>query len=163
MRPQLILAEGEETLSMSVCLPSYLIDTFNQGTDHHVSNVQDFSELVEETSHFIYLCWSGFNTSPVSLLDLELQADIDKCLMLWKIGFDWQEVDHFVHGNAQLRPEISEEEKLRYALSEKLCQAFFTDLTNGAPMKMSQEIHAQLKSFYRMSSPSRVRHLMRLL
>src|SRR5262245_66193867 len=41
-------------------------------------NLQDFCTALEGVSHFHYLMWSLAHNRSVSLLELELQADVDK-------------------------------------------------------------------------------------
>jgi hypothetical protein len=41
-------------------------------------NLSDFCTATEEVSHFLYLVWSALHGRPVTRLELELQAEIDK-------------------------------------------------------------------------------------
>src|SRR6201994_3823483 len=44
----------------------------------HHGNVADYWTALEGVSHFLYLAWNAGHDRPVSLLELEMQAEIDK-------------------------------------------------------------------------------------
>src|SRR6202171_6331850 len=44
----------------------------------HAGNVADCWTALEGVSHFLYLAWNAGHDRPVSLLELEMQAEIDK-------------------------------------------------------------------------------------
>jgi len=44
----------------------------------HDGNVADYWTALEGVSHFLYLAWNACHDRPVSLLELEMQAEIDK-------------------------------------------------------------------------------------
>lgn len=47
----------------------------------HAGNLADFLTALEGVSHFLYLIWSASHERSVSLLELELQAEIDKFML----------------------------------------------------------------------------------
>jgi hypothetical protein len=47
----------------------------------HAGNLGDFLTALEGVSHFLYLAWSAAYERRVSLLELELQAEIDKFIL----------------------------------------------------------------------------------
>ena len=44
----------------------------------HDGNVADYWTALEGVSHFLYLAWNAGHDKPVSLLELEMQAEVDK-------------------------------------------------------------------------------------
>src|SRR5262249_59072565 len=44
----------------------------------HAGNVADWCTALEGVSHFLYLAWNAGHDKPVSLLELEMQAEGDK-------------------------------------------------------------------------------------
>ena len=44
----------------------------------HAGNVADCCTALEGVSHFLYLAWNAGHDKPVSLLELEMQAEVDK-------------------------------------------------------------------------------------
>ena len=49
----------------------------------HGGNLADYWTALEGVSHFIYLAWNAGHDRGVSLLELELQAEIDKYVSSW--------------------------------------------------------------------------------
>jgi len=49
----------------------------------NAANVSDYLTALEGVSHFLYLAWNAGHDRPVSLLELELQAEIDKYVASW--------------------------------------------------------------------------------
>src|SRR6201991_295198 len=47
----------------------------------HDGNVADYWTALEGVSHFVYLAWNAGHDKPVTLLELELQAEIDKYVL----------------------------------------------------------------------------------
>src|SRR6185312_4492751 len=45
----------------------------------HDGNVADYWKALEGVSHFLYLAWNAGHDRPVSILELEMQAEVDKC------------------------------------------------------------------------------------
>ena len=44
----------------------------------HAGNVADWCTALEGVSHFVYLAWNAGHDKPVSILELEMQAEVDK-------------------------------------------------------------------------------------
>ncbi|MGH8180522.1 MAG: hypothetical protein ACRETR_06050, partial [Steroidobacteraceae bacterium] len=44
----------------------------------HDGNVADYWTALEGVSHFLYLAWNAGHDRPVSILELEMQAEVDK-------------------------------------------------------------------------------------
>src|SRR5437762_13493477 len=44
----------------------------------HAGNLADCWTALEGVSHFLYLAWNAGHDRPVSLLELEMQAEVDK-------------------------------------------------------------------------------------
>jgi hypothetical protein len=76
-----LVAEDEGGLSMSVYLDKALLARV-AATDPmrqlDTSHLHDLSVVFEGISHFNYLGWCAQQDKPVTLLELELQAEIDK-------------------------------------------------------------------------------------
>ena len=47
----------------------------------HGGNVADCLTALEGVSHFLYLVWNASHDRPVSLLELEMQAEVDKFIV----------------------------------------------------------------------------------
>src|SRR6266436_896315 len=73
--------EGSDELVMSLYLDPALLERLAREdplTRLHAGNVADYRTALEGVSHFLYVAWNAGHDRPVSLLELEMQAEIDK-------------------------------------------------------------------------------------
>lgn len=82
---QLLVHQDGEWLSMALFIEPEVLDRLNSHDPLqalHTENITQFCIALEGVSHFLYLAWrAGFDRA-VSLLELELQAEIDKYVSL---------------------------------------------------------------------------------
>lgn len=108
----LVRAEPGGT-ALSVYFPDALIRRLESRPPHHVldeENVDDFAEFIEEIDHFVVLAHALGDGREITLLELELRANVSKALV----------VGHFLARHAR-RAALREEERLwlRHHLFEK--------------------------------------------
>src|SRR5262249_31075891 len=75
--------EGAGELAMSLYLDPQLLERLQRADplqSLHDGNVADYWTALEGVSHFLYLAWNAGHDKPVSLLELEMQAEVDKSL-----------------------------------------------------------------------------------
>jgi hypothetical protein len=78
---QVFIAEGADGVRVGLFIDAQVLkrlaehDPLESLSDH---NLQDFCTALEGVSHFHYLIWSLSRGRDVSLLELELQAEVDK-------------------------------------------------------------------------------------
>ena len=73
-------SEGEE-LAMSLYLDPALLERLARDDPLerlHSGNVADWWTALEGVSHFLYVAWNAGHDKPVSLIELEMQAEVDK-------------------------------------------------------------------------------------
>jgi hypothetical protein len=81
---QLIVAEEGDTLSLALFIDAAVLarlshdDPFCALTQ---DNLADYLTVAEGVSHFVYLAWNAGFDKPVTLLELELQAEVDKYVL----------------------------------------------------------------------------------
>ncbi len=97
-------------------------------------NLQDFCTALEGVSHFHYLLWSLAQGRSVSLLELELQAEVDKyasALMLLTRQRDG-EFPHALHAamfdRVRFAPELETNARQRYEAANRHAARFCRDL-----------------------------------
>jgi hypothetical protein len=136
----------------------------------HDGNVADYWTALEGVSHFLYLAWNAGHDKPVSLLELEMQAEIDKYVAsywlmrrqfpdrfpgeLLRLLFEKTRVDpRLARGREAMYREAS-----RYA--EKFCRRLEQSL-RGARGDSEGEVLAELRRFYRLTNARKVAHIER--
>ena len=81
---ELIVAEpaaGGDEVALSLYLDPALLARLTREDPLvrlHAGNVADWCTALEGVSHFLYLAWNAGHDKPVSLLELEMQAEVDK-------------------------------------------------------------------------------------
>jgi len=81
---ELIVAQpagGGDELAVSLYLDPELLGRLTREDPLvrlHGGNVADWCTALEGVSHFLYLAWNAGHDKPVSLLELEMQAEVDK-------------------------------------------------------------------------------------
>jgi hypothetical protein len=147
-RPQLLLKESEGTLSLAVHLGPQELDP---------RDLQGFLGAAEEISHFLYLGWKARNERPVSLLDLEVQGEIDKFLLTAL----HLEGDRSLLGRwfdrARFHDDVTGEALDRYRRAHRFGERFLRSLGGGIFRRgLPPRILRTLRAFYRWSSPRRL-------
>lgn len=136
----------------------------------HNGNVADYWTALEGVSHFLYLAWNAGHDRPVSILELEMQAEVDKYVAsywlmreqlpgrfpseLLSVLFERTRIDpRLARGREAMYREAS-----RYA--EKFCRRLEQSL-RGARGDSGGEILAELRRFYRLTNARKLAHIER--
>ncbi len=160
-REKLFVYEDEEGLNLSLFLDKKVLNRFNKydpfkHLDHR--NMEAFCLALEGISHFIYLVWNAGHDRPVTLLEMELQAEVDKFIMLTtcldqqsNMPLPGQLVRVLFETNT-FREDLSEEELQRYREANyharKYCKSLECRyLQNGNKSGLLGE----LRRFYRLT------------
>ncbi|MFZ1907394.1 MAG: hypothetical protein WAU56_18595 [Steroidobacteraceae bacterium] len=131
------------------------------------ANVGDYWTVLEGVSHFLYVAWNAGHDKPVSLLELEMQAEVDKYVVsYWLMRRQYPR-----HFPAELRRALFERthvdtrltagprelyrEASRYA--ERFCRRLEHDLGNAA----ENVVLAELRRFYRLTHSCKRAHIER--
>jgi len=163
--------EGSGEIAMSLYLDPELLERLHRADPMerlHDGNVADYWTALEGVSHFLYLAWNAGHDKPVSLLELEMQAEIDKYVAsywlmrrqfperfpaeLLRLLFERTRIDpRLAAGREDLYREAS-----RYA--EKFCRRLEQSL-RGA--RSEAKVLAELRRFYRFTNTRKVAHIER--
>jgi hypothetical protein len=131
------------------------------------ANVGDYWTVLEGVSHFLYVAWNAGHDKPVSLLELEMQAEVDKYVAsYWLMRRQYPR--HFpaelrrvlfgrTHIDARLTagPRELYREASRYA--ERFCRRLERDLGSAA----ESAVLAELRRFYRLTHACKRAHIER--
>jgi hypothetical protein len=131
------------------------------------ANLGDYWTVLEGVSHFLYVAWNAGHDKPVSLLELEMQAEVDKYVAsYWLMRRQYPR-----HVPAELRHALFERTRVdarlttaarqlyreasRYA--ERFCRRLEHDLGNAA----ESVVLAELRRFYRLTQACKRAHIER--
>lgn len=187
-REQLLVRQSEDELSMALFVDRETLANLEQndpagGLDP--ANFADFCLAVEGVSHFIYLALRAADERPVSALELELQAEVDKfacCLLVDGLRNDserqregqpssepgrgrgqrWRDLRrrlfHDVHFAGDLDP--GEQDRYRTANGEADRYAGTLERRFVEPDRLS-EMLVDLRQFYRLGLDDKLGHINR--
>jgi hypothetical protein len=174
---ELIVMQPEEgttgELAMSLYLDPALLERLDRADPMerlHDGNVADYWTALEGVSHFVYLAWNAGHDKPVSLLELEMQAEVDKYVgsywlmrrqfpdrfpaELLRLLFERTRIDsRLAAGREDMYREAS-----RYA--ERFCRRLERSL-RGARGRSQAEVLTELRRFYRLTNARKVAHIRR--
>jgi hypothetical protein len=174
---ELIVAQPEEgdtgEIAMSLYLDPELLERLDRADPMerlHDGNVADYWTALEGVSHFVYLAWNAGHDKPVSLLELEMQAEVDKYVgsywlmrrqfpdrfpaELLRLLFERTRIDsRLAAGREDLYREAS-----RYA--ERFCRRLEQSL-RGARGRSQAEVLTELRRFYRLTNARKMAHIQR--
>jgi hypothetical protein len=131
-------------------------------------NLRDFCTALEGVSHFHYLIWSVARGRPVSLLELELQAEVDKyatavALMTQQRAGAFPRALHArMFGGVSFLPELDETSRRRYEEANRHAARYCRSLDQRYlnPRRWQPEKWlAELRRFFRCGHQEKIRQL----
>lgn len=133
-------------------------------------NVADYWTALEGVSHFLYLAWNAGHDRGVSLLELELQAEIDKYVASWWLLREQDperypaELHRLLFERARIDAQLAGSswglyrEANQYAA--RFCRRLERQLSAGT-VRVRREALAELRRFYRLSRERKVNYIQR--
>ena len=134
-------------------------------TEH---NLADYCTALEGVSHFVYSTWGLQRDMPVSLLELETQAEVDKyaiTVFLLAAQQEGQSYPAQVHArlfdrvsfDARLQPDQYERYRTAHALAARYCRRLERRFVNRGTPKIEAMVR-ELRSFFRLRHTAKLRH-----
>jgi hypothetical protein len=170
---QLLLAEEGDTLSMALYIDAQVLRRLAGSNPMDAlthENLADYLTAAEGVSHFVYVAWNTGYDKPVTLLELELQAEVDKYVLgAWLLsdqnaGRFPRELHRALFERTRIDPVAAAGREGLYHLASRyaarFCQrmAAVFERRRGGPMR---EALAELRRFYRWGSARKLAHIER--
>src|SRR5690349_6705385 len=171
---QLILAPESDAVGVSLYLDPALLERLKESNPLvrlNESNVADYWTALEGVSHFLYFAWNAGHDKPVTLLELELQAEIDKYVasyLLLKRQFPERfpsELLHVLFERTRIDSRLARGRENLYRAATRHAEKFCRRLAHSlkqSPQEMENEVLAELRRFYRLTDARKVEHIERL-
>jgi hypothetical protein len=170
---QLLVAEEGDTLSLALYIDGAVLarlarqDPFAALTQ---DNLADYLTAAEGVSHFVYVAWNAGFDKPVTLLELELQAEIDKYVLgAWLLraqgdGRFPRELHHALFERCCVDPAAAGNRAGLYRAASgyagRFCRRVAARLACGT-RGATREMLSELRRFYRWSNARKLRHIER--
>ena len=165
---KLLIAERDGQAEVALYLEAGVVERLSARDPLHrldERNLADFWTALEGVSHFAYYAWNAALEKPVRLLEMELQAEVDKfiatAVLLGRQGerppaglhqwlFDLPRFDR------RLSPDELERYRLANRYAGKYCLKLAPALEDGS---LGDAMREELLRFYRLTQPSKIRHI----
>jgi len=167
---QLLVAQDEDGVEVSLYVDRAVIERLAERCPLRSlceANLADYCTALEGVSHFHYFVWSAGRERSVSLLELELQAEVDKYasalrLLLEQRGgrFPAELFDRLFDCVAFL-PGLSPSERSRYQEAHRFAARFCRRLEERFLRRRQARpdaLLAELRNFYRLGRHAKLRH-----
>jgi hypothetical protein len=167
---QLLIAQGDDGVELSLYLDSAVLDRLQARCPLHdlnERNLADYCTALEGVSHFHYTAWSAQCSRDVSLLELELQAEVDKyasalrLMLAQREGRFPPELFHRLFENVSFLPTLDDTDRRRYEEAHRFAARFCRRLEERflrSRRARPEAMLAQLRSFYRLGRHAKLRH-----
>lgn len=109
---QLIFREDGEDVDISLYLDDRVVDAL-EGVEAGRSSMHMICLAVEGVSHFVHFCWRSEHRVDLSLLELELQAEVDKYVLLTDL-----------YGGRDMHRRLFEDCLYRHGMSRQLRERY---------------------------------------
>lgn len=171
---QVLVAEDDGTLWVSLFLePDVLqrLASANPLQALHAGNLADYWTVLEGVSHFVCLAWHAAYDRPITLLELELQGEIDKYVSsLWLLREQDpkrfpSELHQLLFQHARVDAILAGDRIGLYRQANdyaaRFCRRLARTLRPSGPAAHAAAI-AELRRFYRLSRERKFQHIERM-
>jgi hypothetical protein len=168
---ELLLAETADGAGVALYLDPEVLSRLEASDPHQAlteHNLADYCTALEGVSHFVYSTWGLHRDLPVSLLELETQAEVDKyavTVFLLAAQQEGQSYPAQVHArlfdrvsfDARLEPDQYERYRTAHALAAHYCRRLERRFVNRGKPKIEAMVR-ELRSFFRLRHAAKLRH-----
>ena len=167
---QLLLAETADGAGVALYLDPSLLSRLEHADPLGAlteSNLADYCTALEGVSHFVYTAWRLHRDAPVSLLELETQAEVDKYAATVFLVAHQQGGPFPAQVHARLFDRVSFDSRLepalhdRYRTAHRCAAQYCRRLERRFVQRGEARIEAlvrELRKFYRLGSTAKLRH-----
>lgn len=163
----LLVSEDDDGLALSLFLDAGMLarlESANPLDRLRADLLDDLWKVLEGISHFNCVVWKATQERPVSLLELELQGEIDKFVSTSLLALDQadSELLNRLHGwlfaNVRFHAELDDEQRERYQSANdyaaRFCHRLQRQLIDDDELALSE-----LRQFYRLQLADKISHI----
>ncbi|MEO8225447.1 MAG: hypothetical protein ABI661_11640 [Gammaproteobacteria bacterium] len=163
---QLIVLESDGAIDLALYLDQRVLERLS-AADPRVNlsgtNLADFWTVLEGVSHFHYLAWNATFDKPVTLLELEMQAEVDKYIST-RLLLQEQPAATLgaplmqrLFADTALDPRLDSEEADRYQAASAFAGRYCANLECRFPAEpFRPELLRELRTFYRLPQAAKI-------
>lgn len=169
-REKLLVHQDEDGLNLSLYLDQEIVRrladrAFMDQMDH--GDIQEFCLALEGISHFVYLIWNATHERAVTLMEMELQAEVDKFVMLTEYLKQYSsklprgQLGYLLFQSVLYHHDLSAEEQKRYRMANNYAQRFCQRLEDKYLLNCGEESLwlNELRRFYRLNKREKLDYI----
>lgn len=166
---RLLVSESTQQLDISVYVDQEtlaLLTDDNPLVVLHEGNLEALMLALEGVSHFHYLCWNAAYDKSVTLLELELQAEVDKYVIAVTLlnaqgsHANAGTVHDRLFENIRFYRDLEDEHRTRYHAANRYAAKYCRALGNNFPRHGHQpHFINELRRFYRLTQNEKIRRI----
>ena len=162
-----LLLEDADGLALSVFLDDAMLSRLKDSNplqELQVDQLNDLWTVLEGISHFNYIAWRARKNRRVSLLELEMQAEVDKFVSTFVLALNQEdnELANKLHGwlfdNVSFNPGLSRDQRERYTTANNYAARFCYGIRKRLSRDSREGLH-ELRHFYRLSQRDKMSHI----
>ena len=163
----LLMRETDDSMSLSLFLDSAMLgrlESANPLDELHAEQLDDLWKVIEGLSHFNCVVWKASQDRKVSLLELELQAEIDKFVGTMQLVLEQGDTDmlnrlhRWLFDDVSFSDELNDEQLARYRQANEYAARFCRGL-HGRLMADGGQALVELRGFYRLQLRDKISHI----
>jgi hypothetical protein len=170
---QLLIAEDEQGLAVSLFIAAPVLERLRRSdpfAELTHDNLADYLTAAEGVSHFVYLAWNAGHDKPVTLLELELQAEVDKYVLGARLlqqqggGRVPHELHRALFERTRIDPEAAADRFGLYRTASNYAARFCRRVASRMERRArgtAGELLAELRRFYRLGGARKLAHIER--
>ncbi len=166
----LLLQENDDNLDLTLFLDSCVMENASKvdwQADWSGNSFNDHCIVLEGVSHFLYLVWNAHYDRAVNVLELEVQAEVDKfvfsALMANETGLPIPQLLTRLFEQVSYREGLSDELKSRYESANHFAAQYCQWLSEEFKIcTTNAELRAELARFYRLIGASKINRIRNL-
>ena len=157
---KLLVCQDNDELGVSLFIDEEVLDSLSRNDPFknlNQENLATFCTALEGVSHFVYLSWNAHHDRPISQLELELQAEVDKFIAIAYLSrvqgkpVAMHELSDWLFNSCRFDPELNPGELDRYQSANAYAAQFCARLHKYFPQSdIDQIAYKELRRFYRM-------------
>lgn len=166
---QLFIREAEQDLELALYVAPQVmqrLQTDDPEVRLHGGNLDSYCVALEGVSHFVLVVWRASIGRPVSALEMELQAEVDKFVTAWLLLDAQGQARARTHAALsrqlfecfELREDVPTEESDRYHVANRAAQRYCRRLANRyAGDRDTEALTRDVRAFYRSGLAEKLR------
>jgi hypothetical protein len=166
---KLLVRQDGDNVDIALYVDLAVVDRLSEDDPRlrlHEGNIADFCTALEGVSHFLYLTWNAAHERGVSLLELEMQAEVDKYVSTAFLfgqqasGYIPEDLHRWLFDDPVFDENLDRTSLERYRDANHYASRFCARLEERYSRNYRHaEMINELRSFYRLTQRAKISHI----